>query len=126
MMIGWRRFACAWGLATGVTGCLHVPDVPGYATVPFTLHLPSGERLTGSVTTRLLRREFYATDGRTTCSGLFHPSGAGLPASVGANCSNGQRGTGSADGTSSFAGSGTLRMDGGSATFRYGEAIQGG
>lgn len=125
-MIGWRRFACAWGLATGVTGCLHVPDVPGYATVPFTLHLPSGERLTGSVTTRLLRREFYATDGRTTCSGLFHPSGADMPATVRVNCSNGQHGTGSAVGTSSLGGSGTLRMEGGSTTFRYGHAIQGG
>lgn len=124
-MIGWRRFACALGLATGVTGCLHVPNVPGFATVPFTLQLPSGERLTGSVTTRMLGREFYATDGRTTCSGLFHPSRAGMQASVGVNCSNGQHGTESAAGTSSFAGVGTLRMDGGSATFRYGEAIQG-
>ncbi len=101
-MIGWRRFAVpgAGHRRDGLPArarCSGLRDGPVHPASPF------GERLTGSVTTRLLRREFYATDGRTTCSGLFHPSGAGLPASVGANCSNGQRGTGSADGTSSFA-----------------------
>jgi hypothetical protein len=124
MMIGWRRFACVLGLAATLANCSGIPPVPGYATVPLVLQLSSGEHLKGSVTTRLLRRTFYATDGRLACSGNFHPSGAGTQASTNVSCSNGQRGVGPAAGTSSFAGAGTFQMgDGSTAAFQYGDAI---
>lgn len=123
-MIGLTRLVCLIELAAALANCSRVPDVPGFATVPFILQLSSGEHLRGSVTTRLLRRYFFATDGRMNCSGTFHPSGAGTQASANLHCSNGQRGVGPAAGTSSFAGTGTFRMDDGSdAIFQYGDAI---
>lgn len=124
-MMGWTRLACVLGLGATLTGCTRIPDVPGLATVPFILQLSSGERLRGSVTTRLLRRYHHATDGRVTCSGIFHPSGAGEEAQATVSCSNGRRGHGPAAGTSSLAGAGTFLMDDGtSATFQYGDAIR--
>lgn len=124
-MMGWTRLACVLGLAATLTGCTHIPDVPGFATVPFNLQLSSGERLRGSVTTRLLKRDYYATDGRVTCSGIFHPSRAGEEARATVSCSNGRRGHGPAAGTSSLAGAGTFLMDDGtSATFQYGDVIR--
>lgn len=112
------------GIAATLARCTRIPDVPGLATVPFFLQLSSGERLRGSVTTRLLRREYYATDGRVTCSGIFHPSDAEVEARATVSCSNGRRGRGPAAATSSRAGAGTIQMDDGtSATFQYGDAI---
>lgn len=124
-MIGLTRLVCVTGLAATLANCSRIPDVPGFATVPFILQLSSGEHLRGSVTSRLLRRYFFVTDGRMNCSGTFHPSGADTQASATLHCSNGQRGVGPAAGTSSFAGAGTFRMDDGSdAIFQYGDAIR--
>jgi hypothetical protein len=97
-------------LAAATGGCARFPDLPGFAAVPFTLQLPFGEHLDGSITTRLLRREFQATNARVTCSGSFNAPKPGAPAVIFAEGSNGMRGSGSLEGGSSFGAAGTMSM----------------
>mgnify|MGYP003386441339 CR=1 FL=1 len=112
----------AIGAVVAVTGC---GQVPGYASLPVAVKLPSGERLEGGAAIRVLSGAFQATDGRKTCSGSFHLAGLGRPASLFVTCSDGVRVTSSSLDLSAFSGTGTLSFDrDGIGTFRYGDAVR--
>jgi hypothetical protein len=114
-MVRLKLFAAA-GLCLATAACT--------SSKPVVLVMPSGAVLRGSASTTLFSGDFYATDGKVTCSGPFTPSGGRVE--VRATCSDRQRGEGSGAETSGDSGEGTLAMNNGkTAAFVFGDAAKG-
>jgi hypothetical protein len=110
------KLVAAAGLCLAAAACT--------GSKPLVLVMPSGTVLRGSASTMLFKGDFYATDGKVTCSGPFTPSGGTVE--VRATCSDQQRGEGSGAETSGDSGEGTLTMNNGkTATFIFGDAAKG-
>lgn len=121
-MIYGQAALTAIGLVVAVAGCV---QVPGYAYLPVTIQLLSGERLDGGAAIRLLSGKFRVTDGHKACDGSFRLPGLGKAASLFAKRSDGARVTSSDLDLGTFSRTGTLSFDGGGfATVRYGDAVR--
>lgn len=113
-MMRLRLFAAA-GLCLATAAC--------NSSKPLVLVMPSGAVLRGSATTMIFQGDFYATDGKVTCSGPFTPSRGRIE--VRATCTDRQRGEGSGAETSGDSGEGTLTMNNGkTASFVFGDAAK--
>jgi hypothetical protein len=110
------KLLAAAGLCLATTACT--------SSKQMVIVMPSGAVLRGSASTTLFSGDFYATDGKVTCSGPFTPSRGRVE--VRATCSDRQRGEGSGAETSGDSGEGTLAMNNGkTAAFVFGDAAKG-
>jgi len=98
-----------------------IAPVIGATAGPVAVMTQSGDVFSGQAVTTATGGSFSVSNGRVQCTGTYDPSPGQQTLTVGARCSDGRSGIGTAVRETPASGRGTIRMsDGSQATFVFG------